>query len=166
MLQKPEKQIREYLSLSPTATLEEREEQAIEQCEHLIRDFKKRADRHKNKYRRLQTISISLAVCTTILSALSASKVLGALNWIVPTVSGMATLSTTLLSQTNTQKMWTQSRNISQQFQVQLFLYCQCSGEYSSTKDETERLQLFSNRIMDVWSQAQEEWSQQASARK
>ncbi len=155
-----------YNPLSPAETLEERKQQALNQCNHLIKDFAKRADRHKLRYRRLQITSITLAVCTTILSALSASKVLGKLDWIVPAVSGLATLSTTLLSQTNTQKMWVQSRNISQQFQTQIFLYLQCSGEYANVQNDSERLRLFSERLMDVWSQAQENWSQQASSGK
>ncbi len=155
-----------YNPLSPAENLEERKQQALHQCDHLIKDFSKRADRHKVRYKRLQVTSITLAVCTTILSALSASKVLGQLDWVVPAVSGLATLSTTLLSQTKTQKMWVQSRNISQQFQTQLFLYLQCSGEYASIQDDSERLQLFSKRLMEVWSQAQENWSQQASSGK
>mgnify|MGYP001792079436 CR=1 FL=1 len=80
-------------------------------------------------------------------------------------VSGLATLATTLLSQTNSQKMWVESRNISQQFQTQLFLYLQYSGEYANVSDDSERLQLFSQRLMEVWSQGQESWSQQASSR-
>lgn len=155
-----------YNPLSPAENLEERKQQALHQCDHLIKDFAKRADRHKARYKRLQVTSITLAVCTTILSALSASKVLGQLDWVVPSVSGLATLSTTLLSQTNTQKMWVQSRNISQQFQTQLFLYLQCSGEYANVQDDSERLQLFSKRLMEVWSQAQENWLQQASSGK
>lgn len=155
-----------YNPLSPAETLEEKRQQALHQCDHLIKDFAKRADRHKVRYKRLQVTSIALTVCTTILSALSASKSLGPLDWIVPTVSGLATLSTTLLSQTNTQKMWVQSRNISQQFQIQLFLYLQCSGDYANVEDDSERLKLFSKRLMEVWSQAQENWSQQASSGK
>lgn len=155
-----------YSPLSPAETLEEKKQQALHQCDHLIKDFAKRADRYKVRYKRLQVTSIALAVCTTILSALSATKVLGQLNWIVPLVSGLATLSTTLLSQTNTQKMWVQSRNISQQLQTQLFLYLQCSGDYATIQDDSERLKLFSKRLMEVWSQAQENWSQQASSGK
>ncbi len=150
----------------PDEALKEREQQAIDQCDRLIQDFSKRANRHKARYKRLQVASISLAVGTTLLSALSASKILGQLDWIVPTISGLATLSTTLLSQTNTQKMWVQSRNIAQQFQTQLFLYSQCSGEYADAKSDSERLQLFSKRLMETWSQAQESWSQQASSGK
>jgi hypothetical protein len=160
------KPMERYNPLSPAENLEERKQQALHQCDHLIKDFSKRADRHKFRYKRLQVASITLAICTTILSALSASKVLGQLDWVVPAVSGLATLSTTLLSQTNTQKMWVQSRNISQQFQTQLFLYLQCSGEHASIQDDSERLQLFSKRLMEVWSQAQENWSQQASSGK
>lgn len=155
-----------YNPMSPADNLEERKQQALQQCDHLIKDFAKRADRHKVRYKRLQVASIALAGCTTVLSALSVSKVLGQLDWIVPAVSGLATLSTTLLSQTTTQKMWVQSRNISQEFQTQLFLYLQGSGEYANVPDESERLQLFSKRLMEVWSQAQENWSQQASSGK
>ena len=50
-------------------------------------------------------IGIALAVCTSVLSALSASKVLGQLDWIVLATSGLATLSTALLSQTISQKI-------------------------------------------------------------
>ena len=152
--------------LTPAETFEERKQQALLQCDHLIQDFVNRADRHKARYKRLQLTSITLAVCTTILSALSASKVVGRLDWVVPILSGLATLSTTLLSQTNTQRMWVQSRNISQQFQTQLFLYLQCSGEYAAIEDDSECLKLFSKRLMEVWSQAQENWSQQASSGK
>ena len=152
--------------LSPAETLEEKKQQALYQCEHLIRDFAKRADRHKSRYKRLQVMSITLAVATTILSAISASRVFGPLDWLVPAVSGVATLATTLLSQTNTQKMWIQSRNISQQFQMELFLYLQSTGDYGKTQDDEEQLKLFSARLMAVWSQAQENWSQQVSAGK
>jgi Protein of unknown function (DUF4231) len=155
-----------YNPLLSTETYEDKRQQALHHCDHLIRDFAKRADRHKFRYKRLQTTSIALAVCTTVLSALSASKVLGQLDWIVLAISGLATLSTTLLSQTNSQKMWVQSRNISQKLQTELFLYLQCSGEYANLQDDSERLKLFSKRLMEVWAQAQETWAQQASSGK
>lgn len=155
-----------YNPMSPAETLEEKRQQALNQCDHLIKDFAKRADRHKVRYRRLQVTSVTLSVCTTILSALSASKVLGKLDWVVPSVSGLATLLTTLLGQTNSQKMWVQSRNISQNFQMEMFLYLQSSGEYANIQDDSERLKLFSKRLMEVWSQGQNNWSQQASSGK
>ena len=158
------KPLQRYQPLFAAETLEEKKQQAIDYCDHLIQDFAKRANRHKNRYKFLQVTSIILAVGTTILSALSAGKILGNLNWIVPMISGLATLSTTLLSQTNTHKMWTQSRNISQQFQAELFLYLQGSSHYANIEDEEERLKFFSQRLMAVWSQAQETWSEQASA--
>jgi Protein of unknown function (DUF4231) len=145
---------------------DEKQRQALDQCNHLIKDFANRADRHKNRYKRLQFVSIGLAVSTTVLSALSASNKLDSIAWIVPIVSGLATLSTTFLTQTNSQKMWVQSRNITQKLQVEEFLYTQNSGEYGNLKDEEERLQLFSKRIMEVWTQAQETWSQSASSAK
>ncbi|MGF1515416.1 MAG: DUF4231 domain-containing protein [Elainellaceae cyanobacterium] len=152
--------------MSPAKTLDERRQQALEQCEHLIQDFAHRADRHKGRYKRLQVISIVLAASTTILSALSASELLGPLDWVVLAISGLATLSTTLLSQTNSQKMWVQSRNISQKFQMELFLYLQGSGEYAASENESENLKLFSKRLMSAWSEGQEVWSQQASSQR
>ena len=144
---------------------EEKQRQALDQCNHLIEDFSGRASRHKARYKRLQFVSIALAVFTTVLSALYASQKLESMAWVVPLVSGLATLSTTFLTQTSSQKMWVQSRNISQQFQVEAFLYAQDSGEYENLERE-ERLQLFSKRIMAVWAQAQETWSQNASSAK
>ena len=155
-----------YKHISPAETPEEKEKQALEQCDHLIRDFAKRADRHKIRHKRLQATSISLAVVTTALSALAASKALGQLDWIVPIVSGLATLSTTFLSQSNNQGMWIQSRNISQKLQTEMFLYTQCSGEYADKEKEVLRLQLFSKRLMEIWSMAQDIWSQQAASGK
>lgn len=152
--------------LSAVETFQEKRQQALQQCDRLIHDFAKRADRHKFRYKRLQTVSITLATCTTVLSALSASKLIAQLDWIVLAVSGFSTLLTTLLGQTNSQKMWVQSRNISQEFQMEIFLYLQCAGAYASFQDDSERLQLFSKRLMEIWSQAQESWSQQTASGK
>ncbi|MDB9525273.1 DUF4231 domain-containing protein [Oscillatoria sp. CS-180] len=156
--------LKRYNPLAPVSTLEEKREQALEQCDYLIRDFAKRADRYKARYKRLQVMSVTLAICTTILSALSASGLFGLLEWVVPAISGLATLATTLLSQTNTQRLWVESRNIAQQFQMEMFLYLQSSGRYLNVQDESEGLKVFSKQLMDVWSQAQETWSQQASS--
>ena len=145
-------------------TLEEKRQYALTQCNHLIKDFAKRADRYKTRYRRLQVTSIVLAICTTILSALAASNLIAQIDWIVPAISGLATLSTTLLSQTNAQRMWIQSRNISQEFQMENFLYLQCSSDYAEVVDDPKRLNLFSKRLMEIWSQAQETWSQNTSS--
>lgn len=154
-----------YNPLSAAETLEEKRQQALQQGEHLTKDFSRRADRHKARHKRLQTFSIALAICTTVLSALSASNLLGQLDWIVLAISGLATLSTAFLSQSNSQKMWVESRNISQEFQTELFLYLQCAGEYGSQQDDTARLKLFSKQLMELWSRAQRSWSQQASSK-
>lgn len=144
----------------------EKQKQAIDQCDHLIKDFANRADRNKKRFRRLQFASVVLGVCTTILSALSASKKLNQLEWLVPLASGLATLATTFLSQTSTQKMWVQSRGVSQKFQLEKFLYLQSSGEYKALSDQEEQLKLFSKRLMDIWTQAQDTWSQNTSSNK
>jgi hypothetical protein len=159
--------MKQYHPLSPTGTLDERKQQALDQCDQLIQDFIQRADRHKGRYQRLKTASIALAIGTTIISAVSASKVLGTqLDWVVPVFSGFATISTTLLSQSHRQKMWVQSRNTAQQFQTELFLYLQSGGDYGNVVDDADRLKLFSTRLMAVWSQAQDDWAQHAAAGK
>ncbi|MGD1943394.1 MAG: DUF4231 domain-containing protein [Leptolyngbyaceae cyanobacterium] len=157
--------VEKHRPLSPASTLDERRQRALAQCDHLIRDFAQRANRHKARYKRLQVMSVTLAISTTILAALSAGNLLGQWDWIVPAMSGLAALATTLLSQTSTQKMWVESRNMAQQFQMEQFLYLQSSGEYGKIQDEAECLKVFSHRLMRIWSQAQEKWSQQATAK-
>lgn len=141
-----------------------KQQQALDQCEHLRRDFARRADRHKRRYRVLQTISVGLAIATTALAALAASQKLTRVEWVVPLVSGLTALSTTFLTQTNAQRIWIHSRGVSQRFQAEQFLYLQGSGVYGKVRDDSERLKLFSNRIMTIWSQAQEGWSQHVSS--
>jgi hypothetical protein len=152
--------------VSGHSSLTDKQRQAVDQCEQLIKDFARRADRNKSSFKRLQFISVFLGICTTILSALSANKKLNQFEWIVPLASGMATLATTLLSQTNAQKLWVSSRGISQKFHVEKFLYRQESGDYKSVNEEDERLKLFSKKVMDIWSQAQESWAQNTSSTK
>ncbi|MGB3491780.1 MAG: hypothetical protein WBA57_03565 [Elainellaceae cyanobacterium] len=55
---------------------------------------------------------------------------------------------------------------MSQKFQIELFLYLQHSGKYAKTQDESDNLKLFSERLMGIWSEAQDVWSQQASLKK
>ena len=155
-----------YNPISSVKTLEDRQNQAIRHCEHLIKDFSSRADRHKNRYQRLQNVSIFLTALTTVLSAISASNVLGQLNWIILSISGLATFSTALFSQSSSQRMWIESRNISQKLQAELFLYVQSSGLYSSSNSLEDAVSLFSDRLMEIWNQAQEKWAYQASTKK
>lgn len=49
---------------------------------------------------------------------------------------------------------------------MELFLYLQSSGNYETLENEEKCLKLFSSRLMTIWSQAQETWSQQASSNK
>lgn len=144
----------------------EREKQAIEKCDELIEDFATRAIRHKSRYKRLQTTSISLAVLSTILAALLAGNKIGEYAWVVPLTSGLSALATTFMSQTTSQKLWVGSRSTSQKFQSERFLYIQNSGDYSNLGDKEKRLNLFSNRIMEIWSQGQETWEQSTPSTK
>ncbi|MGE3388272.1 MAG: DUF4231 domain-containing protein [Bdellovibrionales bacterium] len=94
-------------------SLSENKDKALEQCDHLVKDFAERATRNKVRFKRLRFVSIALALATTVLAALAATRKLSELDWFVPLISGLSALSTTFLSQTTTQKMWINSRNTS-----------------------------------------------------
>jgi hypothetical protein len=108
--------------------LPEKRHEALNECERLIQHFSKEASEHKRNFEPLKRLSISLILVVAVLSTLSASKKLDEWEWIVPLISGLAALSTTLLSQTNSQKTWVHSRNVQQSLQVEKFLYLQDAG--------------------------------------
>jgi hypothetical protein len=71
----------------------------------LIHDFKDRADRHKRTFKLLRYSSVSLAIAVTLGSTLTATQAV--FLWVIPILSGLSELSTTLLSSTNSQERWT-----------------------------------------------------------
>ncbi|MEH1968193.1 MULTISPECIES: DUF4231 domain-containing protein [unclassified Nostoc] len=138
--------------------LSQKQKESLDECERLIQHFKKEALQHKRWFQGLKYSSIFLAATVTILSAIAASKKIEQLNWAVPVISGLATLSTTLLTQTASQKVWVHSRGVEQKLQVEKFLYLQAAGVYSQIANEEEKICQFSNRIMEIWSQGHETW--------
>lgn len=146
-------------------SLHQKHEEALKECDRLIDRFKYIADKDKRRFMLLKQLSISLTLTVTLLSALAASKKLGDWEWIVPATSGLAALSTTLLSQATSQKTWINSRNIQQKLQVEKFLYFQASGRYLQMSEE-EKICHFSNQVMEIWSEGHENWGQSVSDRK
>ncbi|MHC5594646.1 MAG: DUF4231 domain-containing protein [Nostoc sp.] len=138
--------------------LSQKQKEALNECERLIQHFKNKSRQNRRWFMGLKYSSIFLAATVTILSAIAASKKIEQLNWAVPVISGLATLSTTLLSQTSTQKVWVHSRGVQQKLQVEKFLYLQAAGVYSQITTEEEKICQFSNRIMEIWSQGHETW--------
>lgn len=143
-------------------SLPQKQSEALGECDRLIAHFKSQASEHKRNFKRLKQLSISLTLFVTLLAALSAGKKLGDWEWVVPVMSGFSALSTTLLSQTNAQRTWVQSRSIQQRLTVEKFLYLQDAGSYTSLED-SEKIRHFSNRVMEIWSEGHEGWGQTIS---
>lgn len=73
---------------------EKRRGDALALCDELSRDFQERADRHKRTFQFLRYASVTLAITVTVISTLTATQ--GTYLWIVPVVSGLSALCTTL----------------------------------------------------------------------
>jgi hypothetical protein len=140
--------------------LHQRQQDALAECDRLITHFQKEANQHKRGWQRLRFCGITLSILTTVLSALAASQQLGREEWVVPAVSGLATLFMTLLSQTNAQKVWIRSRSVQQKLHTEKFLYMQSAGEYASMANEESQIRHFSRRVMEIWSEGHKTWEQ------
>ncbi len=134
---------------------------ALHFCDELIHDFKARADRHKRIFKLLKYASVSLAILVTVISTLLSALTTTPKEylWIVPALSGLAALCTTLLSTTNSQERWVQSRGVQQQFEAERFLYLQQASRYA-TLDQEASARLFSERLMEIWSEGHHGWAQ------
>lgn len=135
--------------------LSEKHKEALNECDRLIEHFRNDAAKHRQNFRFLKNLSISLTLSVTALSILSVGKQLEEWEWAVPVISGLAALSTTLLSQTNSQKIWLHSRNLQQRLQVEKFLYLQDAGSYEHLEPSRKNRQ-FSIRVMEIWSESHE----------
>lgn len=140
--------------------LHQRQQDALKECDRLITQFQKDATQHKRGFQRLRFFGIGLAILTTVLSMLAASQQLGQYEWAVPAVSGLATLLTTLLSQTNAQRIWVRSRWVQQTLHTEKFLYLQSAGDYAEMPDEEDQIRHFSGRVMKIWAEGHKNWEQ------
>ncbi len=141
----------------PLSSQEKQTKDALALCDELIQDFQDRADRHKRTFKLLRYASVALATIVTIVSTLTAIR--GIYLWIVPVVSGLSALCTTLLSANNSQERWVHSRGVQQHLEAERFLYMQRAGGYA-TLDEEANVRLFSERVVAIWSEAQQGWAQ------
>jgi hypothetical protein len=130
---------------------------ALVLCNKLLQDFKDRADRHKRTFKLLRYTSVALVTAVTIISTFTAIREIDL--WIVPVVSGLSALSTTLLSTNNSQERWVHSRGVQAQLEAERFLYLQRAGVYA-TPDEEANVRIFSERVVAIWSEAQQGWAQ------
>jgi hypothetical protein len=146
-------------------SLAQKHTEALNECDRLIQRFKYIADSDKRRFTRLNQASVSLTFVVTILSTLAASKQLGVWEWVVPIISALAAISTTLLSQTTSQKTWVNARNVQQRLQSEKFFYLQDADIYFQL-DEEEKTRKFSDRVMQIWSEGHQNWGQSASEKK
>lgn len=146
-------------------SLVQKHTEALKECDRLLQRFKYIADVDKRRFKRLNQASVLLTFVVTILSTLAASKQLGLWEWIVPIISALAALSTTLLSQTTAQTTWVNARNVQQKLQSEKFLYLQGAGSYFQL-DEEEKIRQFSDLVMGIWTEGHHNWGQSASEKK
>jgi hypothetical protein len=141
------------------STIKKQAEDALQFYDELIHDFKTRADRHKRTFKLLRYSSVSLAIAATLVSTLvlSVTAIQGVYLWIIPILTGLSALSTTLLGATNSQERWVNARGVQQQLEAEKFLYQQRAGRYA-TPDEEANIRLFSERLVDIWSEGHQEW--------
>jgi len=152
------KEVKSIPTNEPSPSSQEKQtKDALALCDELIQDFKDRADRHKRTFKLLRYASVALATVVTILSTLTAIR--GMDLWIVPVVSGLSALCTTLLSANNSQERWVHSRGVQQQLEAERFLYLQQASGYA-TLDKEANVRLFSERVVTIWSEAQQGWAQ------
>lgn len=146
----------------PRRSLLEKQHDALTECDRLIQHFKRQSQRNKRRFNLLKYCCISLTVVVTILSGLAAAQQIERWEWLVPLLSGLGTLTTTLLGQTSTQKLWIQARTVQQRLHAERFLYLQGAGGYADLNDE-EQVRRFSSQVVEIWSQGHESWSQSIS---
>ena len=136
----------------------DKKENALELCDHLIRDYGLRADRGKKRFIVFRYMSILLSTVVTILSYINLSNDITNLKWLIPIISTLGTFFTTLLVVTNAKKTWVNSRNSAQKLQVERFLFVQSTGKYEQNSEE-ENIKIFSNAIKELWDEIHSDWA-------
>jgi len=131
---------------------EQRRVDALKQCDELITHFKRKAREGKRVFQIFKYSSVVLTIIVTVLSAIQ-----GIQQWIIPVFSGLAVLATTMLSATNAQELWLESRTTQQKLTVERFLFLQDAGEYDKLGGP-EKVQRFSERMMQIWSVGHAQW--------
>jgi hypothetical protein len=89
---------------------EQSRKDALKQCDELIAHFKRKSREGKRVFQTFKYSSVILTIVVTVLSAIE-----GMQQWIIPVFSGLAVLATTMLSATNAQELWLESRTTQQQ---------------------------------------------------
>src|SRR5262245_47494869 len=137
--------------------LKSKQDEIIKECDGLISHFSNKAHESKRNFRSFKYSSVILSALVAILSALQSIKNWSLLQIVIPAISSVAALSTTLLAVTNAQEHWLQSRSTQQKLQVEKLLFLQEAGKYSDLELK-ERIKTFSEQVMNIWSSGHEQW--------
>ena len=138
---------------------DEKLEQANGLIIELVDHFYDKAAKSKRYYTFYKYGSIVLAAITTIVSSLQVAYPNQVPLWILPIISAAATVMVAFLSASSAQKIWINSRTTQQRLQAEQYLFNQEAGSYKKISSE-ERLQLFSERLIDLWNEGHGKWEQ------
>jgi hypothetical protein len=124
-----------------------------------IKHFKRVADNQRRVWRILQYTTIIVTVLLTVVAALSIGDkaVINKAPWLIPVMSGIAALCSTLLAASHAQEQYLFHRKIEVKMKVEKILYLQGAGAYSKLSDEG-RARRLTERIVELWTSSFEEW--------
>ena len=145
--------------------VDNKQENALNLCEHLTQYFARSAGKDKKNYKLFRYSSIILASVVTILSFIFTNYELKTLKWILPIFTTFATVSATLLSITNAQTDWINNRTASQKFQSERFMFIQQVEKYANISDD-ERVKLFSEELIRIWNGVHSNWIEDKKEKK
>ncbi len=134
-------------------------ENALRLCDHLNNWFGIKATKHKKTYKLFRNLAIIFVTLSSVISVLDVAFGLKILSYSGAIISIFATTFTSLLTATNAQKDWINSRNASQKFQIEKFHFLQRSGVYRNLK-ENDAITLFSENLADIWDLYHGNWSE------
>jgi hypothetical protein len=137
--------------------LKSKREDILKECEKLITHFETKANGAKRTFQIFKYSSVGLTTSVAILSVLHSTDQWPQLKILIPVVSSIAALATILLAVTNAQEHWIQSRSTQQKLVAERILFVQESGIYSKLSN-IERVQKFSEQVVNIWSSGHEQW--------
>jgi hypothetical protein len=144
-------------SVDRESPLKSKQDEILKECDRLINHFSRKAHESKRNFRSFKYASVILSAIVAILTTLQSIKHWSLLQAVIPAISSITALSTTLLAVTNAQEHWLQSRSTQQKLHIEKFLFLQEAGRYSDLELK-ERIKIFSEQVMNIWSSGHEQW--------
>ena len=140
------------------ASTEEREQQALALCNERISSSRKHANSQRNWWGLFKYTTIVVTVALTVISGLSASTEIKVVDWLIPVMSGVAALAATFLASTRVQEQYLHHRKLQVRLEGEKALFEQSAGVYSKLPTDEARVRRFTERMVEMWTSANEEW--------